>query len=194
MWDERYSVDNYIYGMEPNKFLEENISGIEGPVLSIAEGEGRNAVFLAYQGLEVFGVDASSVGLQKAQKLAESRNVSITTEVADLNEYDPRENYFGTVVSIFAHLPSSIRKKLYPKIESSLKQGGVLILEAYSEAQLKYNTGGPKDLDMLMSVDKIKREFPNLQPVLLQEIEREVIEGSYHSGRAAVVQFIGRMT
>ena len=192
MWDDRYSEEEYVYGTDPNSFLVEHVDMLTGPVLSIAEGEGRNAVFLASQGLDVIGVDASSVGLKKAQLLAKTKAVQIQTKAADLNEYKPKENYYGSVISIFAHLPNSIRQKLYPLIERSLKPGGIFLLEAYSENQLAKETGGPKDLDMLMSKSKIEREFSNLEPVILHEIDREVREGRYHTGLASVIQFIGK--
>jgi hypothetical protein len=192
MWDERYSVDEYVYGTEPNGFLADHAEMLSGPVLSLAEGEGRNAVFLASLGLAVHAVDGSDVGLKKARKLATTKGVEIQTEVADLAAFEPEAGRYGAVISISAHLPSVIRTRLYPLVESCLLPGGIILLEAYSEAQIERDTGGPKDLDMLMSIEKIEREFPNCEPVLLQEIEREVREGSYHTGMASVVQYIGR--
>lgn len=189
-WNERYATAEYLYGTEANDFLVENAHVLRGPVLSLSEGEGRNAVFLASRGLHVLGVDCSEVGLEKAQSLAKSRGLVIETEVADLDEYQPKERHFGSVVSIFAHLPSAIRRKFYPLIENALEPNGILLLEAYSENQLKRNTGGPKDIDMLMSVEKLRREFPNLTPILAREIERDVREGEGHTGLASVVQFI----
>lgn len=192
MWNERYTVDEYIYGTEPNSFLAEHAEMLSGPVLSLAEGEGRNAVFLASLGLKVRGVDGSDVGLAKAQALARLKGVEIQTEVVDLGMYEPEANHFGSVVSISAHLPSVVREKLYPLVERCLRPGGLILLEAYSENQLARDTGGPKDSDMLMTRAKIEREFPNCEPILLRELEREVCEGTYHTGVASVVQFIGR--
>ncbi len=191
-WNERYADSEYFYGTDPNGFLREQCGILNGPVLSISEGEGRNGVFLATCGLDVTGVDLSSVALEKAEKLAESKGVKITTIGADLETFEPEEDHYGAVISISAHLPSPIRKALYPRLERALKSGGVLLLESYSLDQLSKNTGGPKDPDMLMSVEKIRREFPNLEPVLLRETEREVSEGRGHTGLASVVQFIGR--
>lgn len=191
MWNERYSSEEYIYGTEPNAFLAEHAAKLADPVLSLAEGEGRNAVFLASLGLAVHGVDASEVGLAKAQALARARGVTIRTELADLADFEPTGPY-GAVVSIFAHLASDIRDRLYPRLARSLQPGGLVLLEAYSERQPTYASGGPKDLDMLMSVAKIESGFPGFEPLLLRETEREVIEGSYHTGMASVVQFIGR--
>lgn len=192
MWDQRYNTDEYIYGTEPNGFLAEHAKLLTGPVLSLAEGEGRNAVFLASLGLNVLGVDGSEVALTKARKLAASRNLEIQTEQVDLGVYTPPANHFGSVISISAHLPSSIRKRLYPLIEQSLKPGGMLLLEAYTLDQIKRDTGGPKDPDMLMSREILEQAFPSCEPILSRELEREVIEGSYHSGLANVVQFIAR--
>lgn len=192
MWNERYAVEDYVYGTEPNAFLVEQAERLIDPILSLAEGEGRNAVFLASLGFQVHGVDGSEVGLAKAQKLAHARGVEIQTEVADLGVFEPEANRYGSVVSIFAHLPSAIRQRLYPLVENCLKPGGILLLEAYSEDQLRRDTGGPKNLDLLMSRAKIEQEFPNLEPILLHELERDVSEGIHHTGVASVVQFIGR--
>lgn len=191
-WDDRYSDNEFIYGTEPNGFLVEHSSTLLSPILSLAEGEGRNAVYLAALGLQVHCVDGSAVGLAKARRLASSQGVNISTEVADLAMYQPAENQYQSVISVSAHLPGVIRCRLYPLIERCLKSNGILLLEAYSENQLKRDTGGPKDIDMLMSVSKIEREFPNLEAILLREIEREVCEGKHHTGLASVVQFIGR--
>ncbi|MEP7075756.1 MAG: class I SAM-dependent methyltransferase [Acidobacteriota bacterium] len=192
MWNERYNMDEFAYGTEPNSFLVQNAKLLTGSVLSLAEGEGRNAVFLASLGLDVLGVDGSEVGLDKAQNLAASRGLAIRTEVADLATYEPPANFFGSIISISAHLPSEIRKRLYPHVERSLKPGGIILLEAYSKAQLTRDTGGPKDPDMLMSCEDLEKEFPNCETVLSQEIEREIIEGKFHTGLASVVQFIAR--
>jgi hypothetical protein len=191
-WDERYSDGEFIYGTEPNAFLVEHADLLAGSVLSLAEGEGRNAVFLATRGFKVHGVDGSAVGLAKAQSLAQARGVQIQTEVADLAVFEPAARSYGAVISISAHLPSTIRSRLYPLVEKCLIPGGIILLEAYSVKQLGRDTGGPKDPDMLMTVARIEREFPNCEPILLRELEREVREGKYHTGTACVVQFIGR--
>jgi len=191
-WNKRYANRDFLYGTEPNSFLAEHCHLLTGPVLSLSEGEGRNAVFLASRGLDVIGVDISSVALEKAQTLAKSRGVEIKTVVADLATFEPEENHYGSVISISAHLPSTVRNKLYPSIERSLRTNGLILLEAFSENQLTRDTGGPKDADMLLTAEKVQREFPNLEPVLLREVEREVLEGEGHRGMTSVVQFIAR--
>jgi hypothetical protein len=112
--------------------------------------------------------------------------------LADLASFVPEENRYGAVISISAHLPGAIRSRLYPLVERALRPGGVLLLESYAEKQLSRSTGGPRDIDLLMSIDKVRREFPGLEPMLMREIERDVSEGDGHTGMAAVVQFIGR--
>ncbi len=191
-WDDRYAVDHFVFGTEPNVFLAEHSHLLAGPVLSISEGEGRNAVFLASRGLDVLGVDLSAVALEKARNLAQSRGVKIRTECADLATYEPNAGRYGAVVSIFAHLPLVIRGRLYPLLERSLVPGGILLMESYSEKQLARDTGGPKNTEWLMTVEKIQREFPGMDPILLREVEREVREGTGHTGMASVIQFIGR--
>lgn len=190
-WDARYSDEEYIYGVEPNAFLAEFSGRLNGPILSLAEGEGRNAVFLAGLGHAVHCVDGSAVALAKAERLAKAKGVTITTEVVDLANFVPQSDHYGSVISISAHLPSSIRHRLYPLVEACLQTHGTLLLESYSLHQLQRNTGGPKDIDLLMSIEKIQTEFPHLNPVRLCEVEREVVEGKLHTGMASVVQFIG---
>ena len=192
MWNERYTSDDFAYGTEPNSFLASNAKVLIGPVLSLAEGEGRNAVFLASLGLDVLAIDGSEVGLAKARALAASRGLAIQTEVADLTTYEPPESSFGSVVSISAHLPSFIRKRLHRLVERCLKPGGIMLLEAYTLAQLARNTGGPRDPDLLIACRELETEFPNFELILSREIEREVVEGKFHTGLASVVQFIAR--
>ncbi|UVM24446.1 SAM-dependent methyltransferase [Pseudomonas wadenswilerensis] len=192
MWDEYYASDEYIYGTAPNAFLAEHAGLLAGPVLSVAEGEGRNAAFLASIGLDVLGVDSSAVGLAKAHKLAALKGVAIRTEIADFAAYMPPEGAFGAVVSIFAHMPSRVRKRLHGLAAQALRPGGIILLEAYSKAQLTRDTGGPDDLDMLMAGSEIEQEFPQCNVLLSREIERDVIEGTFHTGLACVVQFIAR--
>jgi SAM-dependent methyltransferase len=191
MWDERYSAEEYAYGTNPNKFLEANVSSIpKGKVLSLAEGEGRNAVFLAKQGYSVTAVDSSLVGLSKGRKLAEENGVIVEFIHADLAEYDLGENKWDGIVSIFCPLPSSIRKELYKKVEAALKRNGVFLLEAYTPAQLKYGTGGGNSVDVMQSKESLSLELAGLKFKHLIELERDVVEGIYHTGIGAVVQAI----
>lgn len=192
MWDERYSVDEYVYGTEPNDFLASNFGAIpKGKVLSLAEGEGRNAVFLAKQGYAVTAVDGSAVGLEKARKLAEANGVVIELIHADLANFDPGENKWDGIVSIFVPLPSEIRRTLYKKLEKALKPGGVFFLEAYRPEQIAFGTGGGSSADTMQKKDSLLAELPELDFSHLVELEREIIEGSLHTGTGAVVQAVG---
>jgi len=191
MWDERYSAEEYAYGTTPNKFLEENVNSIpKGKVLSLAEGEGRNAVFLAKHGYAVTALDASLVGLNKARKLAEENGVVIEFIHADLADYDLGENKWDGIISIFCPLPSSLRKQLYKKVEAGLRRSGVFLLEAYTPDQLKHGTGGGNSVDLMQSEKSLSLELAGLKFKHLIELERDVIEGVYHTGLGAVVQAI----
>ncbi len=193
MWDERYSADEYAYGTSPNEFLVDKVSCIpKGKVLSLAEGEGRNAVFLAKEGYSVTAVDGSLVGLNKARKLAEENNVVVEFIHADLADYDLGENKWDGIVSIFCPLPSSLRKELYKKVIKGLKQNGVFLLEAYTPDQLKHGTGGGNSVDVMQSEESVRLELAGLKFKHLIELERNVIEGVYHTGIGSVVQAIAR--
>jgi SAM-dependent methyltransferase len=191
-WNERYSESGFAYGTEPNEFLLSVVHRIPlGKILSLAEGEGRNAVYLASLGYEVTGVDGSEVGLRKAMKLANERGVAITTIQADLSEFEIGLEQWDGIISCYCHIPSTIRASLHHAAVRGLKPGGVFVLEAFSKKQLAYDTGGPKSLDMLMSLDELKLELFGLEFTHAVQMEREVREGSRHTGLASVVQVIG---
>jgi SAM-dependent methyltransferase len=191
MWDQRYSSDEYAYGKEPNQFLEENYEAIpKGMALSLAEGEGRNAVFLAKQGYSVTAVDGSAVGLRKAEKLAKENGVHINLVHADLAEYEIGENCWDGIVSIFCPLLSAQRKLMHKKVIAGLKPGGVFLVEAYTPDQLRYGTGGGNSADAMTSKESLIHDLEGLKFIRLAELERSVVEGSYHKGLGAVVQAI----
>ncbi len=196
MWDERYSSEDFVYGTEPNAFLAAEADRIAagGRVLTLAEGEGRNAVFLAQQGFQVTGLDASAVGLKKAERLARERGVNVTLEVVDLAEADLGEACCDAVVSIFAHLPPRLRCDVHRRVVRALKPGGILLLEAYTPEQIGRGTGGPPSAELMMSAETLLQEFDGLEFERLQECEREVVEGHGHTGTGAVVQVIARKT
>lgn len=192
IWDEEYKTDHYAYGKNPNDFLKENYACIpKGKVLLLAEGEGRNAVFLASKGYEVTAVDISAVGLEKAKQLADENKVSIKTIRADLDTFNLGQNAWDGIVSIFCHLPPHIRTHLYERVEKALKPSGVFLLEGYTPEQLKYKTGGPPVAEMMISKHILIKEFPNIQFSHLKELERDVLEGINHHGLASVIQAIG---
>ncbi|HSQ63491.1 MAG TPA: class I SAM-dependent methyltransferase [Polyangiaceae bacterium] len=195
MWDERYGQPGFIYGTEPNDFLAANAERHlppKGEVLSLAEGEGRNAVFLARLGFRVTGVDGSRVGLEKAQRLAQERGVRIETVVADLAGYDLGKERWDGIVSIWCHMPTEQRARLHRSVVAALKPGGVFLLEAYTPTQLEYKTGGPATTELLMTLAAVREELAGLELVVGEEKLREVHEGSYHDGMSAVLQVIAR--
>jgi SAM-dependent methyltransferase len=192
-WDERYSEEGYSFGTSPNDFLAEVADRIPlGKVLCLCEGEGRNGVFLAEAGHEVHGVDFSSVGLAKAKDLAAERGVDLATHLMDIAEYRIEADTWNGIVSIFCHLSMPLRPQVHRAVVEGLKPGGVFILEAYTPRQLEMGTGGPSSVEYLMTLDDLTRELDGLEVELGQEIEREVTEGKYHGGRAAVVQVVAK--
>lgn len=193
MWDTRFADTEYAYGKEPNDFLRQQVSSLKkGKLLTLAEGEGRNAVFLAKLGFDVTAVDASIKGLNKAQLLASQNEVTITTVHADLADYDLGEQKWDSVVSIFAPFGSTLRKVLHRDIVKSLKPGGTFLIEAYTPEQIRFGTGGGNDPDTMMTPSQLAGELKGLTFDLLQQSEREVVEGKYHTGRASVVQGLAK--
>ncbi len=193
MWDERYSNPEYVYGTEPNQFLAAHFNKIpKGRVLEIGAGEGRNGVFLAIKGYQVTAVDQSGVGLKKARRLAEEKGVEIETIEANLAEFKIEPGAWDGIVAIFCHLPRDLRSRVFADSIRGLAPNGVFLLEFFTTAQLKYNTGGPKDPTMLYSLTEAMSDFKGLAIEHAEELEREVNEGRHHSGTAAVIQLIAR--
>ena len=193
-WDLRYSEPGFAYGTSPNDFLVDSISYLStnGSVFCLAEGEGRNGVWLARKGYSVTAVDSSTVGLQKAQELASRNGVDITTHLADLGDYTFPGNTFDGIIAIFCHLPPLVRRKTFNALSGSLKKGGTLLLEGYSKRQLEFGTGGPPSLEMLYDLEEICEELTGFDFLLAREIERDIHEGTLHNGRGSVIQIIGK--
>lgn len=193
MWDERYQGDDFVYGTEPNDFLRSQVDYLPaGRILCLAEGEGRNAVFLAQQGFAVTAVDQSSVGLAKAERLAAQRGVQIETVVADLAGFHIDPDSWDGIVSIFVHTPPPVRRHIHREVVGGLKSGGLFVLEAYRPEQLQYNTGGPPVAEMMMDLSGLRAELVGLDFEYAEETVREVQEGPLHHGRGAVVQIRAR--
>ncbi len=191
IWNQRYSADGYAFGTQPNDFLTASLAHIPtGNVLCVADGEGRNGVYLAEQGYQVTSVDLSEVGLAKARELADIRGVNIRTVTADLADYDLGNEHWDGVVSIFCHLPPAIRNIHHQRIVRGLRPGGAFVLEAYTPAQLGRGTGGPPNPDLLISLNMLEDELAGLNFIHAFETERDIQEGRYHNGHSAVVQLI----
>jgi SAM-dependent methyltransferase len=192
-WNHRYgAATDYVYGAEPNDFVRAEAGRIpRGRVLCLAEGEGRNAVFLASLGHDVTAVDYSAEGLRKAEQLARERGVTLNLVEADLETYDLGTSRWSGIVSSWAHLPRAIRQRVHAAIAPALVVGGVLLLEAYRPEQLAYGSGGPKDPTMMPTLADLRSELVGLDLVVAQDVERVVDEGPFHGGLSATVQVVG---
>ncbi|WP_432468524.1 class I SAM-dependent methyltransferase [Agarivorans sp. Z349TD_8] len=194
MWDQIYDTEEYVYGKLPNDFLKSHYDAIpEGKVLLLAEGEGRNAVFLAKLGYSVTAVDISNVAIQKLERLAKENNVVIETICADLATFDLGESKWDGIVSIYCHLPPTLRQDLYSRIELAIKPSGVFLLEGYRPEQLVYKTGGPPVASMMISKETLIKELPKFSFRHLEALDRVVNEGINHHGIGAVIQAIGSL-
>lgn len=193
-WDNRYgAADGYVFGTAPNDFLRSVAGQIPaGPVLCLAEGEGRNAVFLAERGHRVTATDLSATGLAKARALAAQRGVALTTEVGDLSTYAITPGAWSGIVAIFMHLPPELRRDVLGRAAQGLAPGGTFVMEAYNPGQLAYATGGPKDVALLPTLAHLRDELRGLEIIHGCELERDVHEGGGHTGRSAVVQILAR--
>ena len=196
-WDERYAEENYAYGEVPNLFLQEQLQLLKpGTILFPLEGEGRNAVYAAKIGWTVQAFDQSIQGKQKAITLAATNKTAIQYKVGDFNEMKYPDNSFDAVALIYAHLPDSLRKTFHRRLVYWLKPGGTLIIEGFSLKHLAYNTkhpeaGGPKDAELLYTIDAIRDEFPSIKFSLLEEAVINLQEGQYHNGKSAVIRAVG---
>lgn len=193
MWNQRYSEPGFAYGTAPNDFLVASTPLLrpESEVLCLGEGEGRNAVYLASLGHRVTAVDASAVGLEKARTRAREHSVAIETIEADLGDFIIRPRSFQAIISIFCHLPHPIQTKLHQRVCEGLTPGGVFILEGYAKRQIELDTGGPRNIEMLMDLEELKEELSQLELTHALETERNIREGNYHNGIGAVVQIVG---
>lgn len=195
-WDERYSQQEFVYGEEPNEYLKEKLKGLApGKVLFAAEGEGRNAVFAAKSGWIVSAFDQSEAGKRKAELLAVKNGIEIDYVISDVENVDYPENYFDSLVLVFAHFHSDRRKAYHQKLSAYLKKGGFLILEAFCKHQLvnqKENpkAGGPKDSDMLYDLAEIKFDFEGFEFIEAVQVVTELNEGNFHMGKADVIRIV----
>jgi hypothetical protein len=192
-WDQRYSEEGFAYGDGPNDFVRACAPRIPaGRVLCLAEGQGRNAVHLAGLGFAVTAMDQSPVGMAGAAALATSRGVTLDTVVAGLEDFAIAPGAWQGIVCTFAHLPPPLRRRVHAAVVAGLAPGGVFILEAYGPRQLGLGTGGPDDPERLAGVGTLRAEFAGLDFEIAHEVERDVVEGRYHTGRASTVQLLAR--
>ncbi|CCQ74451.1 bifunctional 2-polyprenyl-6-hydroxyphenol methylase/3-demethylubiquinol 3-O-methyltransferase UbiG [Magnetospira sp. QH-2] len=191
-WQDRYATDEYVYGTAPNEFLVSQAHRLKTgqTCLAVADGEGRNGVWLAQQGLDVHSVDGAASGLAKAQKLAQSRKVTLRTEQADLLTWDWPVAAYDLVATLFVHFPSDQRPTVHRAMADALKPGGLLIMEVFHPDQLTYKTGGPPVADMLYAAETLRADFAGLDIEILEECLTELSEGPLHYGKAAVTRLV----
>jgi 2-polyprenyl-3-methyl-5-hydroxy-6-metoxy-1,4-benzoquinol methylase len=194
-WDARFSTDDYIFGTEPNVWLAQHrdlfVPG--GRVLAVADGEGRNSVWLARQGMQVDAFDISPVGVAKANKLAQQANVQVNYQVCGADNFDWQVGAYDAVVAIFIQFADpDARARLFTRMKSALKPGGLILLQGYTPKQLDYRTGGPPNLDHLYTEALLRDAFKDMTIVELQAYESMLKEGTQHSGQSALIGLIAR--
>jgi SAM-dependent methyltransferase len=194
MWDERFSQPDSVYGEAPNAFLaEQSFHFPRGANLLVpADGYGRNGVWLAKQGFHVHTVDLSPVAVERARKAANAAGVTMTIEQADLATWNWPVNHYDVVAVIFLHLPPDARAKVHASMLRAVKHGGLILFEAFNPDQLKYSSGGPKQVELLYTAKMLSNDFAPAEPLLLEEKEVHITEGRMHSGPAAVVRAVFR--
>lgn len=195
MWDKRYDTEDYVYGTEPSRFLKLNSEYLNAgdKVLAVADGEGRNSVFMAEQGLNVTAMDSSSVGLEKARRLAKERKVNVDFQLADLRVYDWGATEYDVVAAIFIQFAvPAFRAEIFDGMERALKPGGVLMLHGYTPKQIEYGTGGPPVPELLYTRDMLADRFARWEILRLEDYEAELQEGPGHSGKSALIDLIAR--
>jgi SAM-dependent methyltransferase len=194
MWDERFRGEKPVYGTQPNLYLERHAPRLKSgsKVLVPGDGYGRNGHWLARQGFAVHTVDLSPVGVERSRKVAEAAGLAMTIEQADLAEWKWPVSEFDGVAAIFLHLPRELSKKINPAMLRALRPGGILIFEAFTPEQIKFQTGGPKDPDLLYTANLLRHDFAGAEVLDLEEIELHMDEGVKHSGMSAVVHGVFR--
>lgn len=194
-WNERYAGEGFLFGTAPNAFLRAQRHRLpaSGSALAVADGEGRNGVWLAEQGLDVLAVDASEVGLAKSRRLAAERGVTLAWELGDLASWDFGRERFDVIAAIFIQFADpALRARIFDGMKAALKPGGVLLLEGYLPEQLDYRTGGPSELANLYTEPMLREAFADLHIEYLASYDAELDEGAGHRGMSALIDLVAR--
>jgi SAM-dependent methyltransferase len=194
-WEDRYRVPDYVFGKEPNYFLVscKALLPRSGKALAVADGEGRNGIWLAEQGLEVLSLDFSPSAQQKARALAKQRGVTLTVAQADVHTWAYPEAAFDVVVEIFTQFSTPAeRAKKWAGMRKALNRGGLLIIQGYTPKQLQYGTGGPKQVENLYTRAMLEEAFRDFRDMKIVEEEIEIYEGTSHGGMSAVINLTAR--
>jgi SAM-dependent methyltransferase len=193
-WETRFSAPGYHFGTEPNAFLKSKAHLLRAGqnALAVADGEGRNGVWLAEQGLAVLSVDFSPTAQRKAQALAAERGVTLRTETTDITNWTWPEEAFDVIAAIFIQFaPPDGQARMFEGMKRALKPGGLLLIEGYGEKQLEYGTGGPKNISQLYTRERLERTFEDFAKIEISEYDAMRIEGDGHTGMAALVDLVG---
>lgn len=194
-WQQRFGEPGYLFGTEPNAFLKSQaaLHGKGGRALSLADGEGRNGVFMAEQGLDVLSLDFSPVAQEKARKLAAARGVAMRVEQGDVVNWSYPADTYDVVVGIFFQFATPAeRAKIFAGIKRTLKPGGLLLLEGYRPKQLEYKTGGPSKVENLYSRELLEDAFGDFTTLEITEHDSVIHEGAGHGGMSALIDLVGR--
>jgi SAM-dependent methyltransferase len=194
-WNKRFAADGYLFGTEPNAWLREH-AGVWTTgqrVLCVADGEGRNSVWLARRGLQVDAFDIAEVGVAKARRLAAEQGATVNFQVADCDSFAWPEAHYDGVAAIFVQFADpALRERLFAHLQRSLKPGGTLLLQGYTPKQLEYRTGGPPRLSHLYTAAMLREAFAAMEIVELRDYEADVAEGTGHHGRSALIGLVAR--
>jgi cyclopropane fatty-acyl-phospholipid synthase-like methyltransferase len=193
-WETRYAASGYLFGTEPNVFLKAQARRLpaSGTALAVADGEGRNGVWLAEQGLDVLAIDFSPTALGKARDLAQQRGVKLKTEVADLMTWRWPPSAFDVIAAIFTHFAGAERDTFFAGLKSALKPGGLLLLQAYRPEQLGYRTGGPPEAERTYTRTILEDAFGDFSGLEIREHDSVISEGSAHVGMSALIDLVGK--
>jgi len=191
-WDQRYDTKEFVYGRHPNVFFKDFIDNHKpGSVLLPAEGEGRNAVYAALKNWKVTAFDFSRPARDKAMALCHEYDVGVDYRISSIEDFYTDER-FDVIALLFLHLPQQNRHQMHRKLIGFLKPGGYFLIEAFSKKQIHYNTGGPKNLDLLYQRQDLMEDISDLELLHLKEKQRDLEEGCYHRGKAEMIQLIAR--
>ena len=194
MWNKRFSTPDYVFGEEPNAFLVSQAALLgQGQALALTDGEGRNSVWLAQQGLSVDAFDFSAPAVEKAKALAAKHQVQVNFSCSDWQSFDWQPAHYDLVAGVFFQFATPLeRAELFKKIKRSLKPGGTVLIQGYGKNQLSYKTGGPDKLEHLYDEDLLRQAFDGFQVLVCETYETAIQEGTGHSGMSALVGFVAR--
>jgi len=195
MWNERYSKPGFLFGTDPAQFLVEQQDYLQRgkTALCIADGEGRNSVFMAEKGMKVTAQDASEVAIDKARGLAAARGANVAYRLGDLRDFDWDETQYDLVAGIFIQFAEpDFRDAIFDGMKRALVPGGILLLHGYRPKQLEYGTGGPPCAENMYTVDLLRDAFSDMEILRLEAYDREVQEGCGHSGMSALIDLVAR--